>query len=156
MVDLYELGLLVKDIDNFNMDDFNGRLRFQKTIQLLQSFGIYMGYDFNWYLRGPYCTDLTKDGFALKDVMDRIPNISVEFAEPEGQFIYENFKRFISNKKNDADKLEIASTIAFLYRDEGMNKSEILRLTEQKQSHFTMEKCKQIWNELEKYGVVKS
>ena len=73
MVDVYDLGLFVKDINNFNMDDFDGRLRLQKTIQLLQSFGIDLGYNYHWYLRGPYCTDLTKDGFELKNIIDRYP-----------------------------------------------------------------------------------
>ena len=156
MVDIYELGLLVKDIGNFNMDDFDGRLRFQKTVQLLQSFGIYLDYDYNWYLRGPYCPDLAKDGFKLKEAIGNIPDISMEFADQQYQVKYNNFKKFISEKKHDSDQLEMASSICFLRNEEGMSKDMVLKLTEGKREDFTMDQCMQIWDELETYDVVKS
>ena len=156
MVDVYDLVVIIKDVGNFNMDDFNGRLRFQKTIQVLQSFGIDLGYNYNWYIRGPYCPELAKDGFELKDVLDKIPQMTVEFAEDEDQANYNTFKKFIANKKDDPDQLEIASSICFLCNEERMDKDTVLKLTEGKRARFTMDDCMRIWDELEGYGVVKS
>ena len=85
MSDIYDLGLIIKDVGNFDMSEFEGRLTFQKTVQLLQSFGIDMGYRYNWYLRGPYCPDLTRAGFELKDVMQSIPDMPVEFRDSNYQ-----------------------------------------------------------------------
>ena len=155
MIDIYELGLLIKDIDNFDMDDFDGRLRFQKTIQLLQSFGIDLGYHYNWYLRGPYCPDLTKDGFRLNSVIQNIPDIHLEFRYAEDHKHYTDFKEFIKDKKDDPDLLEIASSICFLRNEVGANKKDTLRLTEGKMERFTMDVCERTWDELERYGVVK-
>ena len=153
-MDIYDLGVFIKDIDNFDMDTFDGRLRFQKTVQLLQSFGLDLGYRYNWYLRGPYCPDLTKDGFELKEVIRKMPKISVELADDGDQANYDNFKRFMAGKKNDPDQLEIASSICFLHKEEGMGKDTVSRLTEGKRERFTMGGCAQMWDELERYGVV--
>lgn len=48
-----DLGVLLKNTPgyDFSMASFNDRLRLQKTVYLLQAFGIYPGYDFSWYLR---------------------------------------------------------------------------------------------------------
>ena len=156
MMDVYELGLLLKDVDNFDMDNFNGRLRFQKTVHLLQSFGIDLGYSYNWYLRGPYCPDLTKVGFELKDVIPKLWNIPVEFEDKVDQIRYNNFKAFITDKKYDPKALEIASSICFLRNEEGLDKEKVMRLTEGKNADFTMDECRRLWDELEKYEVVKS
>ena len=155
-MDMYDLGVLVKDIGNFEMDTFDGRLRFQKTVQLLQSFGIDLGYYYNWYLRGPYSPELAKDGFRLQEVIGEIPKIPVEFADNTNQSRYDSFKEFVADKKEDPDKVEIASSICFLRNEEGMSKDTVLRLTEGKRRHFTGDECMRIWNELESYGVVKS
>lgn len=155
-MDTYDLGVLVRDIGNFDMSTFNGRLIFQKTMQLLQSFGLDFGYHYSWYLRGPYCPSLAKDGFELKEVIQDIPAYVVEFADGKNQARYEEFKKFLSDKKVDHNKLEIASSICFLYKEEHLDKETVLRLTEGKRSHFTKQDCVDIWNELENYGVVES
>ena len=155
-MDVYELGVLVKDIGGFDMDTFDGRLTFQKTIQLLQSFGINLGYRYNWYLRGPYSPDLAKDGFKLKEVMGNVPSLAIEFADDKDQAQYNEFKRFLVDKKDDPDKLEIASSICFLRNDERLDKNTVLGLTEGKRKYFTMDECEGVWNDLESYGAVKS
>ena len=155
-MDLYDLGVLIKDIDNFDMSTFGGRLRFQKTVQLLQSFGIDLGYRYNWYIRGPYCPDLAKDGFELKGVIGSVPRLAIEFADDTDQSRYASFKAFMADKKDDPDKLEIASSICFLRNEEHLAKDTVLRLTEGKRKHFTGDGCSKIWDELESYGVVRS
>ena len=156
MADVYELGLLFNDIGNFTMKDFDGRLRFQKTVQLVQSFGINLGYNYNWYLRGPYCPDLTRDGFALKEVIQNIPKMSIKFRHEDNNTRYANFKKFIKDKKDNADLLEIAASLCFLRNEVGAPKEATLRLTEGKMERFTKDMCEQMWEELERYGVVKS
>ena len=155
-MDVYELGVLVKDVGNFDMGTFGGRLRFQKTVQILQSFGIDLGYYYNWYLRGPYCPDLAKDGFRLRDVIDKIPKLTIEFADPKDQSSYGDFLEFMRDKKHDSKLLEIASSICFLRNEEGLDMDAALRLTEGKRREITMDECERMRNELEGYGVVKA
>ena len=155
-MDAYELGVLIKDIDNFNMDNFDGRLRFQKTVHILQSFGVDLGYYYSWYLHGPYCPDLTKDGFELNGIIDKIPEINIEFANPEDQSRYNNFKMFMQGRKNDPKQLEIASSICFLQKAIHLDKDRVLKLTEGKRKEIKMEECEHMWKELASYGVVKA
>ena len=70
-----ELGFILKQIPgyDFSLEGFSDRLKLQKTIYLLQVFGVYLGYDFSWYLRGPYCSILAANGFLLQDIYDEIP-----------------------------------------------------------------------------------
>ena len=156
MMNVYELGAIVKDIDNFNLSDFAGRLKFQKTIQLLQSFGVDLGYYYNWYLRGPYCPDLAKDGFELENIIKKIPKFTIEFADTYNQNHYNNFKKFMQDKKDDPKQLEIASSICFLRNEEDLDKNIVLKLTEGKRPEIEMSECEQMWNELESYGVVQA
>ena len=44
---------------------FNDRLIIQKAVYLIQKAGLDLGYNFRWYLRGPYSSALTRDAFAL-------------------------------------------------------------------------------------------
>lgn len=154
-MDAYALGLLLQDIGNFDMSSFRGRLLFQKTVQLLQSFGIDLGYRYNWYLRGPYSPDLAKVGFELKDVVPKLRDIPIEFENKTNKSRYDRFTAFMMDKKDDPNALEIASSICFLHK-EGLDKRTVLRLTAGKRSHFTMDGCERLWDELEKYEVVKS
>lgn len=155
-MDIYDLAALMKEIGNFDMGTFEGRLSFQKTVQILQSFGIDLGYNYNWYLRGPYCPDLAKDGFELNNVIDQIPKLAIAFADDLIQSHYDDFKKFMADKKDDPDKLEIASSLCFLRNEGCMDKHKALQLTEGKRNHFTMDMCENVWGELESYGVVKS
>lgn len=54
-------------IENISLDSFSQRFNIQKKIYLSQLMGLDLGYRFGWYLRGPYCTDLTSDAFTLRD-----------------------------------------------------------------------------------------
>ena len=46
-------------------DSFGERLRLQKTVYLLQAFGMQLGYGFGWYKYGPYSQDLVSDAYAV-------------------------------------------------------------------------------------------
>jgi len=54
-------------IEEITLDSFSQRFNIQKKIYLAQLMGLDLGYRFGWYLRGPYCTDLTSDAFTLRD-----------------------------------------------------------------------------------------
>ena len=58
------LGLQVR------MQNFDDRLVLQKAVYLAQEAGVNLGYQFHWYLRGPYSPVLTRDGFAIVSELD--------------------------------------------------------------------------------------
>lgn len=151
-MDRYELAAILKDVGNFNMDDFAGRLTLQKTVCLLQAFGVNLGYRFTWYLHGPYCRALFKDGNEVRKVIDELPGAYVSF-KGETQERYERFQEFMQDKKHDPIRLEIGASICYLVAA-GIGKGDALRAVEDKKAEFSRSQCESMWNELEGYGAV--
>ena len=114
----FVLGFLLRKFPEFEfrMDNFDGRLRLQKFIYLLQAHDIYLGYDFSWYLRGPYCTTLAAAGFALDNFYDDIPQHTQKskFTNNVIQKRFEKFVKFICGKETDEGFLEAAALLHFL------------------------------------------
>ena len=152
-LDRYELAAVLNDIGNFDMANFKGRLTLQKTVYLLQSFGLDLGYEFTWHLHGTYCIALARDGLAIEEIAPGMPKIPIKMEDDGMQRRYAEFKEFLDGKKHDPSMLEIASSICYL-AGIGMEKGEILRLVEDKRPRLREEQCERAWNDLEKYGVV--
>lgn len=149
-----DLGVLLKNTPgyDFSMASFNDRLRLQKTVYLLQAFGIYLGYDFSWYLRGPYCPSLTINAFALNDLYGRIPgDIEAKFEQVDKQRVFKRFQAFVKGK--DVDELEIIASLHYL-RQTGVSEKDAKSRAEAKQERFTREKVEQMWQEMETQGLV--
>ena len=152
-VDECDLAAIMKDIGNFDMDTFEGRLSFQKTVYLLQSFGVYLGYNFQWYIHGTYSPALTRAGFRIRDIVKRMPEIDLRFATDEAQANYGKFKEFVEDKKDDPALLEIGASLCYLSSLK-LAKDRQLQLVADKKPHFTMDQCVRVWADLEKHGVV--
>lgn len=154
MLEIHSLGVILKEIGNFSMKGFGDRLTLQKTIYLLQTFGVNLGYSFSWYLHGTYCPTLTRHGFELEHIIKEIPDIKVKFLDTQTQSRYEAFLQFMNDKKMNPDALEIASSICY-FNKRGFSKENTLQLVENKKTRFTADECVQIWNELEGHSVIR-
>ena len=143
----FALGLVLKNLDNFDMSTFQGRLILQKSVYLMQAHGIYIGYDFSWYLRGPYSSHLANIGFQLEENYDNIPK---GMFEKSVQKKFQVFLKFMEDKKNNPDRLEILASIHFLKKIyPNMLKTKIIKTVKNKQKYFTKKECENAWNELE-------
>lgn len=152
-VEAVNLGLVLKALDNFDMSTFGGRLVLQKTIYLLQSFGVYLGYRFSWYIRGPYSPRLARAGFELEDVYGKITEPGRFRGGAQKKF--DAFLAFMGDKKNDPDRLEILASIHFLKKiHPGMAKREIIGRVKSKQAYFTEKQCAEAWKDLRDAGVI--
>ena len=153
-----DLGFILKGIPNsdFDMSNFAGRLRFQKIIYIIQAFGTYLGYDFSWYIRGPYCSTLAATGFSLSSFYDRIDdNPDVKFVDKTTQKDFETSKKFL-RKFTTNDDLEIAASLHILKHTTNKTKSEIIHIVStEKPKKFKPAECERIWNMLEKSGIMK-
>ncbi len=156
-IEVDELGGILKRIGNYNPATFKGsfadRLIFQKTIYLLQSFGIYLGYHFSWYIHGPYSTTLAKDGFDLIDKYNNAP--MVKFSKIRNDLLFKKFLIFLGQRKNDADWLEILASIHILktlYPTE--TKEDIINKVIDKDPHFRREICEHAYEHLNKFGLI--
>ena len=143
------LGGLLKQIGNYNMDTFEGRLILQKTVYLMQAFGLPLGYRFSWYLYGPYSPDLTKDGYEIKDIYKTIPKL--KFVKQDRQKRFDDFIKILGDNKNDAYFLELLASIHFLKKIYPLeNKENIVKKVEQKQPYIKKKDCESAWQYLEK------
>lgn len=149
-----DLGLVLKQVpgSDFSMGTFQDRLKLQKTVYLLQAFGVYLGYDFSWYLRGPYCPVLTTNGFILQEIYDKVPNREVKFQNPKSQSQFEKFLKFVRDKT--VDDLEVAASIHYTKHVFNMSDSEVKKKVENKQKRFTAEQVEGIWRDMAKWGLI--
>ena len=152
-----DLGYVLRQFPRleFGMHDFAHRLCVQKFVYLLQSFDVYLGYDYSWYLRGPYCTTLAASGFALAGFYGDIPpGVRMSFSSPSVNGRFEGFKGFIGGRENDADFLEIAASLHFLEAGGGLPRGEALRRVAGRRPQFTEEGCREVRSRLEESGIL--
>ena len=150
-----DLGLILKQAkrENFSMATFDKRLELQKLVYLLQAFNVYIGYDFSWYMRGPYCTVLAANGFALTKLYDAIPTIKdVKFSNSKTQKQFENFQKFVMDK--NIDELEIAASLHYQKRLKKLSDEEIKQKVTNKISRFKYAQINKMWRELEKCHLI--
>ena len=149
------LGGILKRINNFNgkMSPFGERLILQKTIYLMQAFGLNIGYIFSWYIHGPYSIQLTRDGYEMINTYDKFEEI--EFNE-EDEAKFSEFIEFLGDKKENPEWLEVVASIHVLKKIQPeKSKDEIIRSVMQKQPEcFTKEMCLEAWEHLEEYGLI--
>ena len=152
-----DLGFILKHFPDmeFSMDMFDDRLRLQKFIYLLQTFDIYLGYDFSWYIRGPYCSTLSTCGFALKHIYNKIPGKKIRFSDPAVQERFKKFQKFIKGHETNPEFLEIAASLHYLNVAGAPEKDNTIRkLMEKKPGRFTPARCEEVWEELKKWHLL--
>jgi len=111
------LGGILRRIGNFDPiefgDDFNSRLILQKTVYLMQEFGLSRGYYFDMYLHGPYSPSLTRDLYELvKTYSDTVP---MKFANTSKEKRFFEFLTFIKPVMKNPKYLEKIASIHFLF-----------------------------------------
>ena len=152
-----DLGFVLRQFPefDFSMTGFDGRLRVQKFVYLLQAFDVYLGYDYSWYLRGPYCSTLAAAGFALAGFYGDIPKGSrMRFVSPGANGRFERFRGFISGFESDADFLEMAASFHFLEKGGSLSRDQIFQRVLNKRPNFSEAGCRRAQSRLEDWGVI--
>ena len=152
-----DLGFVLRQFPRleFGMHTFGHRLRVQKFVYLLQSFNVYLGYDYSWYLRGPYCSTLAASGFALAGFYGGIPDgAGMRFSSPSVHGRFERFKRFVGGRENDNAFLEMAASLHFLEGMAGLGREETLGRVAGRRPEFTREGCEEARRRLVEAGVL--
>lgn len=139
------------------MDDFDDRLKLQKLIYILQSFGVYLGYDFSYYLRGPYCSNLAQTGREVNEVYGDFMSVNDGlFKDVEMEKKYNKSVKFIK-ELGSMDGWEIASSLHLLNNGLKLDRDEcIRRVVNKKGTSFAKEDCEKIWKKLKSKKLVKS
>lgn len=150
-----ELGYILKHIPDykFSVDRFDDRMRLQKTVYFLQAFGINRGYEFGWYMRGPYCSLVAMDGFDLRGVYDRIPEGGKPFTTYRANELFDRFCSFVRGR--GAAYLEIAASLHHLkHSGVGDPDDRIKKKVEEKRPEFTAGQVDQAWDDMSRAGLI--
>ena len=137
------------------MDEFDDRLKLQKLIYIIQSHGVYLGYDFSYYLRGPYCSKLAQMGFELTEVYDEVETKEGRLFKDDR--IEHKFKKSIEliKKLGNMDNWEIAASLHLLHNSENMDQKEsIEKVVDKEGTSFSKIDCERIWKKLKKLKLV--
>ncbi len=152
-MDIKALGGILKRIGHFSMSNFEDRLKLQKYVYLLQAFGIYLDYRFNWYIHGPYSPGLARDGFELDKIFPNVPD--VRFATAKNEKLFFEFQKFLGKQKEDTEWLEMIASIHFLKKMYPQKtKSEIFEKVMHKLPNLDKEKCEQCWEHLHDHNLI--
>ena len=152
--DVVCLGLALRRLGRFDMSCHAGRLAFQKSVYLLQAFGVYIGYGFSWYIRGPYSARLARHGFALQRIYAQIP-IAGSFSDRPTRARFGRFLDFMADKKDDPARLEALASAHFVSRLHGdLGDRRIAERVLRRQPYLGMEMCRQSLGELRSEGLV--
>ena len=97
-----------------NMNTYDHRLMLQKLVYIVQEAGIKFGYSYNWYVKGPYCTELTRDSFEFFNHSQKIHKTTL--TESENKLI-ESFKKYFKSDLKNDEKLELLGSLVFIIKD---------------------------------------
>jgi uncharacterized protein YwgA len=136
-----------------NMDTFRERKRMQKIVYVIQHFGIKLGFDFTWYLYGPYSPDLTT---AIFDVIERNFQVEERRLSPKEQKILSSISNFLGEDINSTENLELLGSLIYLkdFNENSMvkhkaSKQEIISILKERKPHFSDEEIEYQWKRLE-------
>lgn len=150
------IGGIIKRVGSFSNETLEDRKRFQKTVYLIQAFGIDLGYEFNWYVHGPYSPRLAKVGYKLEEIYDQVQ--PTKFSDETYQERFEEFLEFVDPIKKDVDRLEASASLHWLDQINPDLPHDILieHLLEEEKEELALPKedCEELWDKLYNYNVV--
>lgn len=121
-----------------NIDD---RKTLQKAICLIQASGIDLGYEFNWYLKGPYSPALSDDYYNLTRALNQnqinpedyslVDSIKTKLGTIQDIFTPDDY-RFNGDK---SDWLELVASVWFL-KDSGRSWDDIKEILKERKPHL--------------------
>jgi uncharacterized protein YwgA len=147
------LAGVLRRVGRFSINKFQDRLRVQKSVYLLQAFGIYLGYNFNWYLYGPYSPALARDAFEVLPITDRFEPQPFFEAATEERFA--SFLKFLGDRKDDPQWMELVGSLHMLNRLYGEKGREtIFKKMAKKQPYLTEAQRIAGWQRLRDFELV--
>ncbi len=109
------LWMLVTEL-GLARDSMEDRLRLQKTVYLLQTLGLHLGYGFSWYRYGPYSQELVYDAYRCLHVENHKHAQrakSLAFSANTQDWL-RRFKGALVQELGDPRQLELLASVSFV------------------------------------------
>lgn len=152
MGDLNRLLAFLKEI-NFkpSLENFEDKLKVQKTVCLLELLGVDLGYPFSLYVRGPYSPSLTKELYDHEEIVNKCQSDYIP-TEEEKKILHSIEE--LSNGLNPT-MLEIMATYAYLIKELNNDEKEAIMNLKKLKSFYSeaniaigVSRAKQLINKL--------
>lgn len=127
----------------------NDRIRVQKGIYLAQAAGADLGYDYNWYLHGPYSPELANDYYKLSEAifMNKIPPATEQSPTTNGPKLKDSYVTTLRSlaaiisppqdfDRTQEDWLELVSSLHFLQTKKSLNLEAARHIIEKQKAHL--------------------
>jgi len=148
---LYVLGI------NPTMTTFSERKIVQKLVYLLDKiFDMEFGFNYSWYLHGPYSTEVTRIIFDVVEGRQTVsPDTKVLSSEDLKKL--DQLKTFLGNGLHSADQLELLVSLHFLVdsaKSSGLTREEVISFLKSKKPYFTDKEISNAFSRLQALGVL--
>jgi hypothetical protein len=133
-----------------SIGEFSERKRNQKLAYLIQEVAdVPLGYDFSWYIHGPYSPNLTRDLYAedISSATNPMVSLSAEQKDQIGRL-----GEFLGDDIKSPDALELLVSLHFLRKlgkNYGASKEEVIEVLKQKKPFFSEKDVERAWIRLE-------
>lgn len=155
-------GLIFKGLNIYSKDSLEDRVIIQKKVYLLQQKGIDLGYEYNWYLKGPYSPTLTK---YVYDKLDTLATIGYDEFLLNDEVVekIETINKFEEDKPNNLSKAswyELLASILYIYNNHYMwgevkDKQDIINILKIEKPKYSDEDGEVAFDKLIKYEYIK-
>jgi len=116
--------ILGKDID---LDSFDEKLMIQKAVHISQHLGMPWGYEFGWYVRGMYSSQLTVDLYGLWNQDPRYDPTEKDHSILAKLKSSENILEGTPMHSRPKDAYELVSTVIRATKERGMKTDEEIK-----------------------------
>lgn len=132
---------------NFAGSDFNSRLRIQKSVYLLKVLDVppFTGYDFGYYIRGPYSPSLAKDYYSIVGKFEILTDANIPFDK----------ERIVIEAANRGNRfLEAVATLHFAWTINGRpDRETVLKIVKELKPSLN-DKLPEAWQFLVENGLL--
>lgn len=141
-----EIDQLCKNIGlEPSLTSFDNRLRIQKACYIMQNiFNVDLGFNYTWYIHGPYCSDLTKVMFGD----EKGTPLTDETTNNLGGKI-EKLKQFVKSENLTRHYLEILASLHYIMNiEKKSDKSEIIKTFSELKPQFHKDEIESAYDKL--------
>jgi uncharacterized protein YwgA len=153
------LSSLASAGESLKLELFEDRLALQKVTYLLQEAGVVLGYDFTWYVRGPYSPSLTKDAYQLAGLnvdAKNLPDLDAE-DKPKVASVSDLVRGVQAKKEGREYWLELLASLHFVakYLCEGQSEQQVLVHFKLKKPKFSDDNVREAWTLLSSHNLIR-
>lgn len=145
---------LLSHLGSIDISTLDKRIIFRKSVYFLKVFGIEPGYEFKYYIRGPFSFDLMNDSTLFLHAK----TAKIEFKDKELEKRFKDYIDFITPYKDNARQLELLASMQFLkVANREKTREEICKTVMSKFDNkssipnFTETECVSAWEYLSKW-----